>query len=71
MCFFQLIYAALDAKVLVMIYDKIQTLAENLGKQEPMSKLESTLKKNRNKPPKAPNKSKYKKVSSITQTLFR
>ena len=48
-----------------MIYDKIQTLAEDLGKHEQMSKLESTLKKNRNKPPKAPYQSKYKKVSSF------
>ena len=49
-----MVYAALDAKVLVMIYEGLQSLAENAGKEDKMSKIVCDLKRNRNKPPAQP-----------------
>ena len=56
-----MVYAALDAKVLVMIYEGLQTLAENVGKEEKMSKMVFGLKRSRNK---APSQAKSKKVTN-------
>jgi ribonuclease D len=56
----QLYYAALDARVVVMIYDELQTLAEKDGKADAFSKLEAETKKNKNKPAKSANRNKVR-----------
>lgn len=59
---FQLAYAALDAKVLIMIYEEIMSMAVKLDKTDEASKVEMTLKKNKNRLPKT-SKSKKRLVN--------